>query len=761
MNSTKEEAKQLLNLINFLNGFLENNCIARKIKNKRKKLKKETDGVEMGKEQNGNNKKNITKLLMVFAIIIALAGIVLATTTILIPDEEEISENNEEENIEVLNNEGSGELESLIATSGETSQGSTAMVTKWEIPEEAFLEKEEVIIKLPVRGTVNIEVDWGDGSEVQSVTSAYPEHPYKNPGTYYITISGYINSWGIHYLEGGIPDTHDYYTTTQYLTGVESFGELNAKAYYFGYCQNLKYVSGDTTENTFKNMNDFQYMFNKCSLLESVDFGKYKISNVTRTYCMFNGCSSLKNVDLSMFDTSGTNMDQMFIYCSSLENITFGTSFDTSQVESFYNLFYGCSSLTSIDLSCLDTRNVKRMNQMFYGCSVLQDIKFGDNFDTSNVTNMENMFYGCIGLTSLDLSSFNTLNVTTMKSMFQNCQLLTSLDLTSFDTTKTENMYQMFLNCTALNEIKFSEKFNTINVTDMTNMFYNCQTLTRLDLTSFDTSNVKTLYQMFSNCLLLKEIKFSEKFNVQNVTTMQNMFYSCQALTKLDLSSFNTSKTENLYHMFYKCKSLKEINFGKNFNTENVITMGEMFYGCNALLSLDLTTFDTTKTENIENLFYECKSLKNIEFSKKFNTINITNMSKTKATRVKDGRDLKKGSSLKNVASFRRLPCLIDFSVKTARSFIRVRRVENLRSFQKNDVRFPRPNTAKIFTPDNAAVGRPTLSRFFSVKSRNSRRLPRSVRVFAKSEVLRLIRERILGILTELAVAAFFRRKLA
>ena len=55
-------------------------------------------------------------------------------------------------------------------------------------------------------------------------------------------------------------------------------------------------------------------------------------------------------------------------------------------------MFYGCSSLTSLDLS---------------------------NFNTSNVIDMNNMFYGCSSLTSLDLSNFDTSNVLFMNYMFR------------------------------------------------------------------------------------------------------------------------------------------------------------------------------------------------------------------------------------------------------------------------------------------------------------------------------------------------------
>ena len=100
---------------------------------------------------------------------------------------------------------------------------------------------------------------------------------------------------------------------------------------------------------------------------------------------------------------------------------------DTSKVTNMDNMFYGCSSLTSLDLS---------------------------SFNTSNVTDMTSMFYDCSSLTSLDLSSFNTSNVTDMASMFSNCSGLALLDLSKWDTSKLNNMVSMFYGCSALKEIK-------------------------------------------------------------------------------------------------------------------------------------------------------------------------------------------------------------------------------------------------------------------------------------------------------------------
>ena len=63
------------------------------------------------------------------------------------------------------------------------------------------------------------------------------------------------------------------------------------------------------------------------------------------------------------------------------------------------------------------------INYLFYGCSSLTNIDLS-NFNTENVTNMRNMFYGCISLTNIDLANFNTQNVSYMSGMFSGCSAL-------------------------------------------------------------------------------------------------------------------------------------------------------------------------------------------------------------------------------------------------------------------------------------------------------------------------------------------------
>ena len=64
------------------------------------------------------------------------------------------------------------------------------------------------------------------------------------------------------------------------------------------------------------------------------------------------------------------------------------------------------------------------------------------------------MFYGCVSLTSLNLSHFDTSNVTDMRGMFRNCSSLTSIDLSGWNISKVANMNFMFMGCNNLKTIK-------------------------------------------------------------------------------------------------------------------------------------------------------------------------------------------------------------------------------------------------------------------------------------------------------------------
>ena len=236
-------------------------------------------------------------------------------------------------------------------------------------------------------------------------------------------------------------------------------------------------------------------------------------------------------------------------------HIVFDKSFRTYTPTSLNRFFYNLTKLKTITgLEYLNTENVTDMGYMFYGCSALTSLDV-THFNTAKVTNMSYMFSSCVALTSLDVTKFNTANVTDMSGMFSGCKTLTSLDVSKFNTVNVTNMSYMFSMC-KLTSLDVS-KFNTVNVTNMNYMFVRCSRLTSLDVTNFNTEKVTNMRGMFFGCVALTSLDVT-KFNTEKVTIMGGMFSGCQALTTIYASDkFVTGQVTDGSNMFSNCTNLK------------------------------------------------------------------------------------------------------------------------------------------------------------------------------------------------------------
>lgn len=257
-------------------------------------------------------------------------------------------------------------------------------------------------------------------------------------------------------------------------------------------------------------------------------------ANARPTTCSswFSGAEHLSDIDgLEYLNTSEvTNMYGMFWGCKSLTSLDL-SSFNTSKVEGMNYMFYECSNLTTLDISKIDTKEVTSMSHMFGGCSKLATLTLPDKFNTEKVTNMEYLFSYVYALPQNDFQTFasklNTANVTNMQGMFYYCQQLTTLDLSNFNTANVTNMKAMFTSCSKLQAISL-DNFNTMKVTDMSWMFNSCYELTELNLFNFDTNAVTDMSSMFSYCEKLVHIYCADTWNA--ATTSTNMFQGCTIL---------------------------------------------------------------------------------------------------------------------------------------------------------------------------------------------------------------------------------------
>ena len=363
-----------------------------------------------------------------------------------------------------------------------------------------------------------------------------------------------------------------------------------------------------------------------------------------------------------------------------IKKVVFDASFANARPTSCYNWFYGCTDLTNIEgIENLNTENVTDMSGMFYGCSALTTLDVS-KFDTKNVTNMSNMFHWCFVLTTLDVSNFDTQNVTNMSNMFSGCHALTTLDVSNFDTQNVTNMSNMFSGCKALTTLDVSN-FDTKNVTDMSWMFsFNSALTTIYANDKFVTTACKLDGSMFAGCTnLVGAVPYDKNKKGKEMANYTNGYFTYKAPTesyavfdeatntltfkrdnnkptgafalnegenlpgwyKFDDNnhshnaniikkvifdtSFANARPTSCYNWFYGCTDLTTIEGIEYLNTENVTNMSWMFSECSTLTTLDLSNFDTKNVMEMSYMFGSCTKLKTLDVSS-FNTQNVTDM---------------------------------------------------------------------------------------------------------------------------------------
>ena len=380
--------------------------------------------------------------------------------------------------------------------------------------------------------------------------------------------------------------------------------------------------------------------------------------------------------DSSFSDARPTTCYEWFHNFSALTDITGLNNLNTSEVTNMKEMFYGCTSLATLDLSSFNTSKVTDMSQMFRQCKKLTTLDLS-SFDTSNVKDMGSMFDQCESLESLDLSNFDTSNVTSMENMFQYCYALTELNLTGFNTSNVTNMDYMFFTCKKLVTIYASENFSVEAVSTDKLMFSDCTSLS--GAISYDAAKTDKTYANATDgyfCYLsnfgakavlededktltfyydarphtgntiyflkadgdtpawvdeandnttIATVKFDETFKEYSPTTCYKWFLRLAALTTVTgLDNFNTSAVTNMSYMFNDCKSLTALDLS-TFDVSNVTDMSGMFSGCKSLTTLNLSSFNTKNVTNMYIMFQHCDSIQEVDLSS-FDIQNVTTM---------------------------------------------------------------------------------------------------------------------------------------
>lgn len=467
-----------------------------------------------------------------------------------------------------------------------------------------------------------------------------------------------------HWDTGNITDMGSMFYSCSKLSDISALSAWNTSQVtsmgaMFAYCSKLADVTALADWNV-SSVTTMGSMFCANSALASVQsLAKWNPSEVTNMSSMFSGCSSLPTLHgLEHWDTGNvTDMRKLFRNCWKLTNISALASWDTSNVTQMYRMFYDCQSLPLLTgLEEWDVGKVTSLQSMFFNCYALSDIAALAKWNTGNVANMSSMFYRCYALSGLDaLTTWNVAKVTNMYAMFQECSSLLSLDgLEDWITGKVTDMRYMFYDCSKLSDISALLGWDTSNVTTMeylfsgdssikslhglegwnvskvTNLAYAFNGLSKIDTLSYlfdwNTASLAVLFGTFRSCSSLTTLEGLERWNVSKVGTVNSSGYGYDRYhywTSSDSQTSNSYYYNDFAHLFDGCSKLVDISVLFDWNVSNARDMRYMF-ARTAINNINgLSTWNTSRTIYMANMFYSCKQLSDISGLAKWDTAKV------------------------------------------------------------------------------------------------------------------------------------------
>lgn len=131
-------------------------------------------------------------------------------------------------------------------------------------------------------------------------------------------------------------------------------------------------------------------------------------------------------------------------------------------------------------------------------------------------------------------------------------------------------------------------------------------------------ARLDSLDALLSKCGKLKNVSFM--FNGCNTGLLNLGIYD------LDLSGVDLSEATSAESMFATCNYLKTIKGMSRWDTSNITNMSKMFSSCSELTELDVSNFNTSKVTDMSSMFANCSKVTELDVSN-FDTSNVINMS--------------------------------------------------------------------------------------------------------------------------------------
>jgi hypothetical protein len=215
--------------------------------------------------------------------------------------------------------------------------------------------------------TPNLFINWGDGSAnstlITSSSSANRIHTYVNPGTYTITISGFMPGFRVNNNSG----------IRNLITELVQWGIVGLRTIDFYGCQNLTSIPGSASLSGVGGYTGLAEVINFSSLFQGT-----RISSIPS--------------DLFLYSPNATTFSNTFSSILTLTSVPTGLFDSVPNATTFASCFFGCTSLTTVPSTLFD-QNTTAVNfsGTFYNCRALTNV-LQFTYNTS-VTIFNNVYY--------------------------------------------------------------------------------------------------------------------------------------------------------------------------------------------------------------------------------------------------------------------------------------------------------------------------------------------------------------------------------
>ena len=175
--------------------------------------------------------------------------------------------------------------------------------------------------------------------------------------------------------------------------------------------------------------------------------------------------NAIKAIKQAIIDKGQTPSGDITTYSEAIGNISGGTTINnqdkTITENGSYTADTGYTGLGTVTVNVPSSGGVQYIPREVTSDGVLQYPSTDFTFSLpSNVTSIGEYvlyyaFYGCESLTSVDLSGVTSVGIKGLNATFNSCSSLTSVDLSSLTSVSSYGLYQAFKGCSNLKTLSF------------------------------------------------------------------------------------------------------------------------------------------------------------------------------------------------------------------------------------------------------------------------------------------------------------------